>query len=402
LPDVGAISAADFRASFGEDLADALNLATWAPGDLVREYERIAREVAEAVRAEGDVQQRLRQQIFPQLREAKLAPCGSGVFEAQRDQIERLHRGLLFGGGVETCDGTVAVHDTLPLTVYQIGVGMVSYRGNLRTWHQRLFRRDLRLQSDDPVEEARELLLRRARRAAVNHPVQQDALGALAQRALMTYAERAILLRHSQAPWRMGHGNPVPYELLTGAGCLELMTAATAILRELIEGHRKFVFVASEPRERLLLSIGQALRPLEYAIVGTLQERLGEWVWQARFSTSGSPSLKWDGEELAPHEWIPRFIKQVGPQVVIGLFRATRLAPAHLFYAHPDHAHEAAHIALADSVLEEQRGFPMLITLADHLCKVVFGGTLDSLTDAAYSAAGAPCRYASERKTRTH
>ena len=51
----------------------------------------------------------------------------------------------------------------------------------------------------------------------------------------MYYAERAVLLRHSKAVWRMGHGNPITYELLTGAGILELMVAATRMLRELIE-----------------------------------------------------------------------------------------------------------------------------------------------------------------------
>ena len=40
----------------------------------------------------------------------------------------------------------------------------------------------------------------------------------------------------------------------------------------------------------------------------------------------------------------------VASKVVVGLYRATRLAPAQVFYAHEDHAHLAAHIAIADSV----------------------------------------------------
>ena len=43
----------------------------------------------------------------------------------------------------------------------------------------------------------------------------------------------------------------------------------------------------------------------------------------------------------------------------------TLLAPPQLFYAHEDHADIAALVALADSVLQEQRGFPLLIDLAD-------------------------------------
>ena len=105
----------------------------------------------------------------------------------------------------------------------------------------------------------------------------------------MSYGERAVLLHRSNAVWRMGHGNPIPYELLTGAGCFELMVASLTVLRELIEKHQKFVFVASEPRERLLLTIGNALGPMQYAIVGTLKERLESWLHQDRFAVGVVP-----------------------------------------------------------------------------------------------------------------
>ena len=72
-----------------------------------------------------------------------------------------VHRGLLFNGGVEACDGTIQIHETLPLTIYQIGVSLVSYRGDQGTWGQRLFRRDLR-QKGVEVEEMMEFLERRA------------------------------------------------------------------------------------------------------------------------------------------------------------------------------------------------------------------------------------------------
>jgi hypothetical protein len=77
-------------------------------------------------------------------------------------------------------------------------------------------------------------------------------------------------------------------------------------------------------------------------------------------------------------EWarlLPRlreFAAEVGPQVVLGLYRASLLAPAQVFYAHRDHAHLAALIALADSALQEHRGFPALIDLADMVCRGTF------------------------------
>ncbi len=391
----------EFCECFGEELRQVLDVGTWRSAwDLAEEYARIEGEVRQAIEEEDDLQRRIRANVFPKLFDPATAPPGGGVYDADRDVLSMVHRGLLFNGGVEACDGTVAVHDTLPLTVYQVGVSLVSYRGDRGTWHQRLFRRDLRQRGGDLEEIALRALERRADRSALNHGTPSDRLGALARKTVMDYAERAILLRHSPAVWCMGHGNPVTYELLTGADILELMLAGTAVLRELIEGRPKFVFVASEPREPLLLSIGQALVPLQYAIVSTLDDRLRNWFRQRRFTTGAGGGLSWDGEPLAPAEWIPRFLERVASQVVVGVYRATRTAPAQLFYAHKDHAHMAAHVVLADSMFQEHRGFPLLLDLAHHVCRSVFGGTLDYLTETAYAAAGAPWRYFSERTTR--
>ena len=155
-----------------------------------------------------------------------------------------------------------------------------------------------------------------------------------------------------------------------------------------------------EPRERFLLTIGQALLPLCYALVGTLADRLEGWFQQRRFTMESAGDLLWDGEPIAPPEWIPQFIERVASQVIVGLYRASVLAPAQLFYPHRDHAHFAAHIVLADSMFQEERGFPLLIDLADHVCASVFGGSLHHLTETAYNASGAPWRYFSERTTR--
>ncbi len=391
---------AAFRESFGDDLDRVLDVNTWRlGGDLAQEYPRIEREVREALAQEDQYQRRIRTEVFPKLGDPA-APAGWGVFGANMDVLRLIHRGLLFNGGVEACDGTVEVHDTLPLTVYQVGVSLVSYAGAQGTWHQRLFRRDLRRKGGDPVEHVLQMLERRAQRSALNHGTPGDSLGELARKAVMDYAERAILLRRSGATWLMGHGNPITYELLTGADILELMVAATSVVREMVERHRKFVFVASEPRERHYLTIGQALPPLHYALVGTLAPHLEGWFQQRRFTLESAGELRWDGEPIEPPQWIPRFIERVASQVVVGLYRASVLAPAQLFYAHVDHAHYAAHIVLADSMFQEERGFPLLIDLAHHVCASVFGGGLHHLTESAYAAAGAPWRYFSERTTR--
>jgi hypothetical protein len=104
---------------------------------------------------------------------------------------------------------------------------------------------------------------------------------------------------------------------------------------------------------------------------------------------------------VSPEQWIRHFRDEVATKVIVGMYRATEAAPAQLFYAHQDHAHLAAHIALADSVLQYTRGFPMLIDLADTVCSRVFGrDTLAGPASAAYVGTGEPWRYLGERMTR--
>jgi hypothetical protein len=298
---------------------------------------------------------------------------------------------LLFNGGVEACDGSLHVHETLPLTIYQIGVSLISYQKNQGTWCQRLFRRTLRHSAGDPVEETLRILEDRAAENRGPKP------GELIQKTILDYAERAILLHRSEAPWRMGHGSLVTYEMLTGGANMQLMEACINVARQLIEGHKKFVFVASEPRAKHFLTIGHALLPYHFAIVSTLADQLDTWLHQLRFAVSVSQRLVWDGKAIAASEWIPRFIENVASKVVVGLFRASALAPAQLFYAHEDFADIAAHIAIADSMLQEHRGSPLLLDLARHVGEGVFGDTLDSLAESAYAASGMPWRYRPSR-----
>jgi hypothetical protein len=379
-----------------------LDLDTWHTGeDTSQVYERVAAEVEAAVRQEVRVRQPIRERVFPRIGAGASAPPGAGVYRATLDDLKRIHHGLLFPGAVEVCDATRYTHDTLPLTVTQIGVTLVAYNGHMGTWVQRLFRRDLREAPRDPVEEALALLERRAERGGLNQD-EGDDLSDLARQAIMTYAERAVLVRKSTALWRMGHGNPAQYELLTGsASTLDLMIEATKVLEELICGHRKFVFVASEPRNRLVLTLGEALRPLEFAVVETLRDRIRGIIERGQYYAPTSSDTTVDGKRLSPREWMVRFRDEIAPQVVVGVYRASDLAPAQVFYAHADHAHEAALIALADSVLQPHRGFPMLIDLADRLCTATFGPeSLAGPLQLAYTRAGVPLRYLSERMTR--
>lgn len=384
----------EYAAAYGEELSRTLNLDTWSSGDeLVELYKRLEAEVQNAIEQEDETRARIRQIVFPRLRNRQGAPESAGVYEAKTRDIERAHRGYLFNGKVEACDGNSIPYDTLPLTIVQIGVCLVSYQGGQGSWVHRLYRRDLRVSGGDPVDDTLDLLESRRRRTGFDQESQRDRLTSLGRRGIMAYAERAVLLNRSSAPWRMGHGNPAPYEVLTGSGMAELADRGLDVLEELVLQHRRFVFVPSAPSDRMLLTIGNALRPLEYAIVDTLESYL---IRIADGHYRGSPSWRRVGER------VQAFAKEAGPKLVRGIFRATPIAPAQVFYTHIDHVHQAAHIALADSTLQDHRGFPMLVTLADTVCRAIFGE--ESLTphvQVAYSDAGAPLQYQTERQTRS-
>jgi hypothetical protein len=390
-PDLPALNASDFQSAFGEPLEHALDLDTWRPAtELAAMYERVQQEVSEAVRQETEMHRQIRERIFPLLKTRAGRPPGAGVFRTTIEQVETVHSKLLFNGGVEACDGTIATHDTLPVTITQIGVSLVSYSGDQGSWGHRLFRRDLRASGSSAIDETLELLERRRGRGAVDQPSKRDQLSDLARRGIMAFAERAVLLNKSDAVFRMGHGNPLAYELVTGSGSPQLCTMGVGLLRDLVR-FGKFVYIPSGPKERELLTIGGALQPLEYAIVDSLKEKL-ERIAQGHYRGDHWGTAKSAVDEL---------VKEAGDKVLIGVYRASHYAPPQVFYAHADHAHEAALIALADSVLQEHRGFPMLIDLADKVCTLMFGGrTFATSTQLAYADAGEPFRYMAERATR--
>jgi hypothetical protein len=395
--DLLAMEEDEFRAAFGERLEDTLNLDTWRPGeDLAEMYQRLEQEVAEAVGQEAHLRERIRAELFPYVFTRRDRPANAGCYRVQPAMLERIQRGLLFNGAVEACDGTCQVHDALPMTLTQIGVSLVSYQGDQGTWLQRLYRRDLRISGFDPIAEAMALLERRKKRDGVNADHTRDKLSELTRRGIMAYAERAILLHKSQALWRMGHGNPMPLELLTGGGLviqgdtggdMPLLRQSLSLWRDLLIKHRKWVFVSSAPADRVVLTLGDALYPLEFALVGTPTQMMRDIV-----------------DEQLPHglaREARQFVDEIGDQIVVGIYRASPAAPPYVFYAHRDHAPEAALIVMADSVLQEHRGFPMLIDLADTICRVTFGPeTFKAAIQLAYAEAGEPFRYLGERETR--
>jgi hypothetical protein len=186
----------------------------------------------------------------------------------------------------------------------------------------------------------------------------------------------------------MGHGNPAPYELLTGSGSMDLVLPSMDLLSELILQHRKFVYVPSAPGERALLTIGNALRPLEFAVVETSERRMEPIIFKGH--------LRGRSREKAI-----QFYNDAAHKILVGVYRTSGEVPPQIFYAHEDFVEEAALIAMADSVLQSHRGFPMLIDIADSVCSSTFGAeAFRSTVQSVFAARGNPLKYLSERDTR--
>jgi hypothetical protein len=383
------VTDSEFQEAFGEKLSQTLDLDTWdAGGQLAEVFDRLDREVADALEREDRIRKAVREVVFPTIISRRNAPSDAGVFQATTAQLRSTQADVLFNGGTEGYDGTVAVHDTLPLTIAQIGVCLVSYLGEHGSWVQRLFRRDLRVRGLDPVQEAVAVLERHASRSGLGQPSARDKLTELGRRGIMTYAERAVLLRKSTAPWRMGHGNPAPYELLTGSGSMDLLKAGLDVVEELVVAHRRFVFIPSAPGERMLLTIGNALRPLEYSIVDDSKQRMERIVEQGHLRG-------------AYRKRAENFCAATAAEVLVGVYRMSHDVPPQIFYAHKDFVHEAALIAMADSIIQSHRGFPMLIDLAHSVCQSTFGAdTFNSTVQSTYARRGKALPFLSERDTR--
>jgi hypothetical protein len=186
----------------------------------------------------------------------------------------------------------------------------------------------------------------------------------------------------------MGHGQPTPYELLIGNGGMEFLRLSLAMLSELVLDHKRFLYVPSAPGERLLLMIGQALRPLEFAVVETMETRLEPILMKGRL-----------GGEF--RDRAVAFTREAGPEILIGVYRTYAESPPQIFYAHADYVQDAALIAMADSLLQTQRSFPTLIDLADNVCLGLFGPEgFRAAVQGAYTKHGHPLRYLGERETR--
>lgn len=383
------LTVSDFENAYGEKFSETININKWDAGEnLADRYVRLEEEVRNAVKDEDEITKEVRKTVYKRIEENKEVP-EAGLHQFNESIIEKCHKGFLFNGSVEACDGISVVHDTLPLSITQIGVCLVSYQGQHGSFMHRLYKRDLRLKNEHPVQEALNMLRQRSDGNSLGGENKQTALSSLARRGIMAYAERAILLEKKlpNVNWLMGHGSPTPYELLSGfwSSRSEMTESALNLMSEMVLTHKKFIYVPNELQKKDLITIGNALRPMEYLILYTLEKDLQKLVDKGGYREKGGIKKK-----------VQDFVHEVGSKIVVGLYRTSIYSPPLIFYSHIDHIHTAALIAMSDGVLQLHKGFPMLLDIADHLCQSTFGQSdFHSSIQQAYSETGNPTRYTS-------
>lgn len=362
-----------------EEILQSLNLECWSHGpDLEKVYQELKIQIDEAVANESTATQHLRKEVFPRIEEknAFLPRPSRGSFTPE--MIAAAHTNILFNGGVEAVHGILTSHDSLPMSISQIGICLVSYNGKMGSYSHRLFKKELRERDEDPLEEVTNWLEKRLTVSGTGSQLNHGT--GLARKGLRAYAERKILIESGEAAWRLGKGNLFPLELFTDywAGSSELLDASLTLLRDMVS-FQKVIYVPSQMNKLVYLTLGHALQPLEYLVLESVEDELKQLI-QYRHQK--------------PNSSISRFIEECGPEMVMVLCRASALAPARLVYAHKNHVDMAALITMADSMLHSHRGFPMLLDLGDSICKATFNpGSFRTLVAQGYAEAGHPFEY---------
>lgn len=392
----------DVSDDLARDFADALDLSKWTSGEQLQDLSaRLEREVENAAAYESEMAPRVLATLQEHLPNAPDRSVESGVYSLTPAAVTSALRNVLFNGGVEACDGTRVVVNTLPVTVVQIGVCLSSYVGNGDGGSivQRLFRTDITRRTDNAEAQVRDFINRRSKRQSRVSEFGDDghspSLSDMLCRALMMYGERAMLADRSECPWRMGHGGPMPHEMLVGAGRDELAKASIAVLRRLLGEHKRFIFVPSEISDFAVRTIANALRPLQYAVLRNTKDIIEGYI-------KGSSYERPYYERSGTYRALRDFQEEVASRVVLCVYRASAFCPGGIFYAHEEHVHEAAQIVTADSALQEHRGFPNLIDVADRTCSGMFSGAgVSAQIHSVLARCGAPFQYFNERATRS-
>lgn len=304
---------------------------------------------------------KLREQFRKDLLESR--PDIIGQIRRPADEGLRKAEEIFRNGVVAASDGTISPVPLVAGTKIQIGVVIVSNRGDVVDLVTRVFETELSTGAATASEFFANL---RTTRSISN----------LLSRAIMLFGERRLLLQHT-CDWRLIHGEMIPHELRTGAGRPDKNLPPTfELIHKFIETE-KFIAVSEASDDIDILNAAILLQPGEYIVIRSLADTLETFM-------NGDPTT---GQAAAnfiarDKEQFRRFIVEAGPKVAVVLVKAGQ--KPFLIECHADRVQESVAMFLTDALWTRGlasdgsaftvRGFPFHIDLADQVARTLFKG----------------------------
>lgn len=277
------------------------------------------------------------------------------------DEALKQAQSLLGTGIVAAADGTVAPVPLLGGSKIQVGVVIVSNKGELVELVTRVFETEL----VDDEGSAKEFFqgLREARK-----------FSNILSRAIMLLGERIHLLQHP-ADWRLVHGELFPYELRTGAGSpRQNLPTAFEMVRGFVDTQKFIAVTESADNDLDLLNAATVLDPGEYMELWNLTRDLQLYLYGSE--ERGLNRANFVRRDLDRFE---EFVADVGDKIRVVMVKAG--SRPFLVQCHVDHVEDAVALFLADALwtrgLESSgsaiayRGFPFHIDLADQVARTM-------------------------------
>lgn len=298
-----------------------------------------ASELEDDLRRESDIRARLRDEVLSKHFSVR-------KFEKLLPKAEH----LLFNFNVVGIDGTVSRLRTLSGLRCQIGIVAVNYHND--KLRQSYFISETALRNDE--SDILDVLKNRERKNRV--------VSDMVVRALMLYREREVSLREEfRGKFKMLHGPLIPFELMTGLGRLRALDATLEILERIIEDKQCFSIISSTTHDDYM-TLGSALLPGEYVL--DEKATYGDDIESNEdFMAEG----KWRTAEL---ERVRNFLQRFACNIQVGIIKVSQRP--YIFHAHRENFDTAAAIIARDSLLQREKGFPLLIDYADTLCSGYF------------------------------
>ena len=267
-------------------------------------------------------------------------------------------------GIIAASDGTVSPVPLLAGSKIQVGVVIVSNRGDVVDLVTRVFETEL----STGAKNAREYFsnLRKAR-----------SISNLLSRAIMLFGERKLLFEQ-QADWRFIHGELMPHELRTGAGKPAKNLPPTFDLMHKYIASKNFIAVSEASDDIDILNAAILLQPGEYIVIRSLEDSLNTFL--SGDSETGQAAANFVDSDKARFR---DFITSAGPQVSVVLVKAG--PKPFLIECHVEKIEQAVSMFLIDALWVKGlpidgsgftvRGFPFHIDLADQVARTLFKGS---------------------------